>query len=65
MFISSSRQNQSLEGDENLLVIQVIVCHILKHKVGKRDMFILIVFSVKSFSFSTCTEQLGLRLVLL
>ena len=33
--------------------------------IGKRDLFIFTAPGVTSFSFSNCTEDLGLRLVLL
>ena len=50
MFTSISKQNQTA-GDENLLDIQVSVCYILKHKIGKRDPFIFIALGVTPFSF--------------
>ena len=53
MFTSISRQTHTAGSGENLLDIQVSVCHILKHlKDGKRDLFIFITLSVTSFSFS-------------
>ena len=39
---SSLRQTQTLGGDENLIVIQVSVRYILKHKTGKCDLSIFI-----------------------
>ena len=54
MFISSSRQSQTKRSEENLLVIQVSLCHILKHledSVGKCYLFIFIALGVTSFSF--------------
>ena len=66
MFTSISRQNQTLGGEENLLGIQISVCYILKHlEDRKHDLFIFITLGVTSFSLSNCTEELGLRLVLL
>ena len=36
--LSVGRQNQTLGGKENLLIIQVGVCYILRHvKIGKHD----------------------------
>ena len=65
MFTSSLIQNQTVGSEENLLDIQVSVSYILKQKIGERDLFIFIALSVTSLSFSHCTEELGLCLVLL
>ena len=45
MFISSSRQNQNLGGEENLLVIQVSVSYILKHLEDRKAGFLPGIFS--------------------
>ena len=49
MFSSSSRQNQTVGGEKNLVVCQLSVCYIpglysdtLCYKIEKRDLFILL-----------------------
>ena len=52
-----------------MLAIQVNVCYILKHLEDRKTLFvhihIFITLDVTSSSFSTCTEELDLRFVLL
>ena len=47
-----------------MLAIEVNVCYTLKHLEDRKALFIFITLGVASFSFSTCTEELGLCLVL-
>ena len=56
--LSVGRQNQTLGGKENLLIIQISVCYILRHlKIGKHDhLIIFIALGVKSFSCSNCEQ---------
>ena len=49
-----------------MLAIQVNVCYILEHLEDRKALSVIfITLGVTSFSFSNCTEKLGLRLVLL
>ena len=65
--VSSSRKSQTPGGQRKICLLFRLVCIIFENtwKIGKRDLFIFIALGVTSFSFSNCTEELGVRLVLL
>ena len=62
MFVSSSKAKSKLGGDESLVVIQVSVRYILKH-LKDREEGSVHTDQFHTFSFSNCTEELGLCLV--
>ena len=45
MFTSISRQNQTSRGEENLLVVQVNVCYILKHLEDRKALSVHISYT--------------------